>query len=304
MKRVALIGVFIGAVLTCSTAQAASFNGIGIAPGTAVTGRDPAGFHYRLAPFEERSDTLKLINDTNETKTLELTVTEAIIMSNNSLVCSDKALNTANIILNASLVTVASNSTQLIPLSIKALANGDEFNACLTAQESKQLSGVGVPLKSRLAMRLSIIGPGKPIVKTELSHLSAIARNRQIDVTMSIENKTGTSTVIVGDASLRNWFSNETKPLPRKVLLPKATIDQTLQYFQRPIIGGWYELQVRTISSPALRTAQQSGSEVTALYERTLFIWPHPLVLIALSFLIITFVVGLAFKKSRRSRTD
>jgi hypothetical protein len=257
-------------------------------------------FVYTLSPGENKKDAVKVVNNTNESKTVEVYAADSELASGGSFACAQKSDSQENvgawIELDKTETTLEANSEEIIGFRLRVPTNASvgEHNGCLVIQEkgtSTDASGNGVQLSFRSALRTVVTVPGEIVKDAEFSELSVDGQDKKYIITAKLYNKGNVSldtdvAVIIKDLLGRKVYQNGgVYPL----LSQKQPIELNFEY-PRPFWGGLYRI-TGTASyngDPNATLGTNNEKDVTKhAPSSVLFVMPHPLATLIILLIII-----------------
>ncbi len=284
------------------TAHAIESAGVGALPAQprADNPRTQSIFVFESVPARQLSDSIKIINNSDETKTIRIYPVDSQHSSDGAFACAQEAEPKKEV---GSWVTLAKKEVTLAPktnevvsfaINVPANAGPGEYNGCLAVQENAaptQSSVNGIVLSFRSALRVAITVPGDiranvhfnsihHAIKDGKLHLSPVLKN---EGNISVDAKVSTKLVdVLGMTALEKGGS---------FALLKNEESRFNFENEPPFWGGWYR-KIGTAEYVPLRekAADQGAAKTAAIDAGWLFIAPHPLALtteIALPLLII-----------------
>ena len=286
-------------LLTVPKANAAEYGNIGGHPANPIPGnaRSNSIFIHTINPTQTVNDGIKVVNYTNDTKTLEVYATDSIISSGGAFGCAQKVDSREGvggwIKLAANEVTLAPSTEKLVPFTITApkTAGVGEIDGCIVIQEKnvtqniKQKGGGSVALSFRTAIRVAILIPGKITKQLTVVDYKVTKTPKQDFILQPKVRNDGNVSI---DADLVTQTSN-IFGLQKAVyeqqfpILRDAVSDWNIEY-KRPFWGGF--LTSRFIVSYDTNTENTlgdvSGKISTSLISKKVhfFSWPTPPALI------------------------
>lgn len=247
--------VFLAAASVSTVAAQSSTVGITPAFPSEENPRTAAIFIHTIKPGESASDGILVVNNTKETRTVNLGVVDSSASVDGSFSCKQNTEKQTKvgtwISLEKKSVELAAGTNEIVKLAITVPkdAGPGEHGGCITAQDTKSYGakkGSGVLLGFRSAVRVAITVPGKivkelSIVRIETKRLaggnysvSPVAKNSgnvslDVQTRAQLVSKLGQQTPIKDDA--------------KYPIMPGATMGWPY-VFERPFWGGFYRARV------------------------------------------------------------
>ncbi len=255
VTRVLLAVVFVAASFAPSvTAQSSS---VGVTPAfpSEDNPRTSAIFIHTIKPGESASDGIMVVNNTKETRTVNLGVVDSSASVDGSFSCKQNTEKQTKvgtwIQLEKKSVELAAGTNEVVKFSInvpKGTGPG-EHGGCITAQDTKSYGakkGAGVLLGFRSAVRVAITVPGKIVKKLSIIRVET---KRLPDGNYSVspvaKNSGNVSLDVQTRAQLVSKFGQQTpiKDDAKYPIMPGATMGWPY-VFERPFWGGFYKARV------------------------------------------------------------
>lgn len=299
-----------------TSANAVEYGGLGGVPANPDPNNDRTKsiFIYRLSPSQSKQDGVRVVNNSNETKTIELYSTDSELASGGSFACKQKDNDKKNvgswIRLNKNKVILAPTASEVVTFSVNVPGETSvgEHNGCLVIQEynkSPVNSGTGVQLSFRSAIRVAVTVPGEIKKDAEFNNILIKKEAQKYILTAQLYNKGNVSLDTDVQVSVKNGLNRKVYqnggvyPL----LAQKQPVELNFE-FPRPFWGGWYRI---------VGTADYNGDPNAALGSegtknirkkapsKTLFVPPKPVAAVIESLLLLLLLI-LLFLIYRRLR--
>lgn len=285
----------ISILLPTGVARAVEYGGLGGKPANPdpKNSRTNSIYIFTLASKQSQRDGLRVINNGNEPKTVEIYATDSELASGGSFACTQKADEQKNvgswITFDNSEVIMAANSEQIINFTVKVPANTDvgEHNGCVVIQEKGKTSASannGVQLSFRSAIRTIVTVPGKIVKDVQFANLRvdpADAQAKKYILTAELQNNGNVSLDTDVQVSVSTLFNKSVYknggiyPL----LSQEGPIELNFEY-NRPFWGGIYKV-TGTAAYNSNPQAPLGSSEVRDTVRNSptklLFVAPQPL---------------------------
>ncbi|MBI2448389.1 LysM peptidoglycan-binding domain-containing protein [Candidatus Microgenomates bacterium] len=171
-------------LLSGSPSWAIEYGGIGGRPAYPQPGnaRSESIFIHTAEPGQIVSEGVKVINNSETTRTISVYSTDSVVSSGGAFACAQKVDAKENvggwISLEKEMVTLRSLSSEVIPFTINVPQNAGvgEQSGCIVIQEMKDSSAGqnlnGLALSFRTAIRVSVTVPGDITKKLEITGFS------------------------------------------------------------------------------------------------------------------------------------
>ncbi|MGI9027488.1 MAG: LysM peptidoglycan-binding domain-containing protein [Candidatus Saccharimonadales bacterium] len=304
--------------------NAVEYGGLGGVPANPdpENSRSKSIFIYSLAPNQAKQDGVRVVNNSSETKRIEIYPTDSEIASGGSFACKQKDDDKKDvgdwINISKTELTLAAYTEEVIPFSINTPANTGvgEHNGCLVIQEKDKdsaQSGNGVQLSFRSAIRVAVTIPGEIKKDIEFSNILIKKDPGKYTLTAQLYNKGNVSLdtdikLSVKDGLNRNVYNNGgVYPL----LAQTQPVELNFE-FPRPFWGGWYK--ITGTADYNNDTSVQLGKDSTNNVRRSapskmLFVSPQPVaaaieILLLLLLLVLVILITRRLQKRKRiSRT-
>jgi hypothetical protein len=263
--------------------------------------RSESIFLHELSQGQSVDEGVKLFNNTDSNKIIEVYAVDALVASGGAFSCEQKADSVDEtgswIKLSQEKIEVPARQQRIVPFSIVVPADADvgEHNACIAiaAIEPPSESGVqGVQLSFRSAIRVAITVPGEIIKLLEIASVAAEVRGDDVIVTQSLRNSGNVSLDSDIKTQVKTIFGSSRQEIGGEfVVLAGKTADINYD-FDRPYWGGWYRLVTSAVYSDDtnISLGEDGGSQKTVTSTMLVFVTPAPLALAIYALV----VVGLA----------
>lgn len=270
--------------------------------------RSDSIFIYTIKPGASKGSAIKVINNKNERKTLEIYAVDSVVASGGALSCEQKGDDKDEvgdwIELSRDEVTLGPVSNEDVPFTIKMpdKVSPGEHNGCLVVQEKNQTpekKAGGIALTTRTGIRVAITVPGD--IKRELAFTGyEVIRRQDRDGYILRTNIRNSGNVSI-DADIKAttrypfWLLKYDETGGEFAVLPFTEAEFNFE-LEKPFWGLLYR------SKPSLTYDADPGKKVD---KRKLtgsavwfWVWPHP-VAAAVEILL---VFGLVFGTRRYRR--
>lgn len=302
-----------------SPALAVEYGGIGGRPANPDSSnpRTESIFVHTIAPGGSVTDAIRIINNTAETKTLEVYGADSIVSSGGAFACAQRADPQKGagpwIKLSKSEVTLASLTNEVVSFEIALPENASagEHNACIVVQE-KEVAGAnegrtGVVLSFRTGIRVAILVPGEITRQLEIGTITATKKeNGDISFKPTVKNTGNVSIDAKVNVAVKNMLRMTVATLGGEYPILRGQESEWNLDFQKPFWGGWYKAfySVEYDGGETAGVGTKSGQELVRLSASpiSVFSMPHPaaLVIEAMVLLLIIILIILLIISHRR----
>jgi len=323
MRKTLLVVSGLAAVLalTClpiGRAAAIETSGIGAVPAhpRLDNPRTKSIFVYDVAGADVITDGIKVVNNTDTTKTLDVYPVDSQASSDGAFACAQKVDPRKDvgswIKLAQSQVKLGANSVQVVPftLAVPSTVKAGEHDGCIVVQDANPATkkeGNGIVLSFRSALRVSITTPGA--LSADLSFVDVKSRDinkTTLGISPILQNKGNVSAEANIEVRLRGIFGFH---------YPFASVGGQFPAFpgqsrfnfelKKPFWGGWYRRDVQATYKKPLPSGELSDNVTTIEAKNIIiFVMPKPLALViqAATFLVILALLYGAYRLWRRLR--
>ena len=300
--------------------HAVEYGGLGGVPANPDpnNSRSKSIFIYTLAAGQTKSDGVRVVNNSNQIKTIQLYATDSEVASGGSFACRQKADDKKDVgrwvRLDNSEVRLDPATSQVVPFKVQVPSGVSvgEHNGCLVIQEKDgptEQSDNGVQLSFRSAIRMAVTVPGDIKKEVVFSDLLVKPDSQKYTLTAQLQNRGNVSldtdvAVVVKNGFGRQVYQNGgVYPL----LAQKRSIDLNFE-FPRPFWGGWYKITGTADynNEPKLSLGDQAKKNTRATAPaQNIFIPPQPVaavieLAVGLLALLIGLLMAYVLRKSRR----
>lgn len=289
----ALLGGLIAGLLASSPVRAIDSYGVGAVPAypNKENPRAASIFIYQLSPGKSVSDGVRVVNNSDEQKTIAIYPVDSEVSSDGAFACKQEVESRNSvgswIQLAKSEVTLAPHSDEIIPLTLTVPIDMDigEYNGCIAVQDMRknEASGNGIVLSFRSALRVAVMVPGQ---------IRAGLIVKEFSVKMDKSEATGASKVIASpllhnngnvsvdaqlDVSMKNMFGMEVEKGGGKFPILRDVSSRFNIELKTPFWGGWYTVSGSVAYRPLQTTKQEASlSKPQELPTQTIFVMPDP----------------------------
>jgi LysM repeat protein len=248
-------------------------------------------FVYELKPGARTSDAVKVINNTESTKTLLVYAVDSQVSSGGAFACAQKVDTPVSvgswIKLAKQEVTLKPNSSENVGfvLNVPKTASAGESNGCIVIQDAQQVpvqQGDGITLSFRTALRVAVTVPGK--ITKGLSFTNLVVTNPQpgtLRMTTGLKNGGNVSLDTNLDVRVKTLFGTTAQRAGGQY--PVLANSEASFNFEVPksFWGGWYMAQAKASFNPDLASSLGEAGSTKTINSQAVrfFIAPKPLAL-------------------------
>jgi len=304
-------------LLPMSSALAVGNAGVGGKPANPdpVNPRSYSIFVYNLLPGDTRKDAITIVNNSDETKTIEVYGVDSQSSSDGAFACAQKADIAVGvgtwITMSKTEVTLAPASEQNVAFTINvpSSASVGEQNGCIAIQDkgTESTAKGGVTLSFRSAIRLIVTIPGE--ITKELDFVGPVQSGiitDSIRLIAGLKNNGNVSLDINLDVYIKNALGMKIRSAGGEYPV-LANTQATFNFEVDPAFwGGWYLVGANaTYNDDVSKSVGQSGNEVTiSSPQQWIFVSPQPLALAAEIVALVVIVGGVVFMIWRKRKFD
>jgi len=305
--------------------QAVEYGGIGGRPAypREDNPRTESIFVHTVTPSEVVEEGVKVINNTPDTKTLEVYAVDSAVSSGGAFACEQIANEQTGVgtwvTMEKHEVTLGSLTSEVVPFQINVPENASvgEHNGCIIIQEKKAKTEAGttngIQLSFRTGLRIALLVPGDVERNLQIVGLAMTSKdNGDWRISPSVMN-TGNVSIDADVAVVASYFFGKTLHTfgGQYPILRGQTSEWNFDLV-KPFWGGWYKaaMQVTYDANPEAGVGTQSGKELTVLEGPVVWFFSYPTVgaliieiavLLVLAVLLLLFLLKL--KRCRWIRT-
>lgn len=296
------------------TARAIESANIGVLPANprADNPRTNSIFVFEVKPGASAKDGVKVVNNSNETKNILLYAVDAQNSSDGAFACAQKADEQTGVgqwtKLTKTRVTLAPNSTEIVPFTLTMPANADvgEHNGCIAVQEdvpATQDDSSGIVLSFRSALRVAVVVPGDISAKLGFVDIIRETTAQKVRVSPIVKNDGNVSVDASIDVRLVNIFGSEAAQAGGTFVVLSDQESRFNFELDRPFWGGWYQQKVSARYSPLrLTAADPAAAQTTAADPEWVFVGPTPAALLVELGILALLIGGAAYVLWRRQQ--
>ncbi len=315
-KLFSVLTILWALIVFTAAASAVEYGGIGGVPANPDPGnaRTKSIFVYGLKPGESKTDGVRVANNSDATKTLEIYATDSEISSGGSFACSQK-VDPKNevgkwIEFDKSEVTLGAGANEIVPFKVNLPQTVDvgEHNGCIVIQEKKedaQGSGNGLQLSVRSALRVVVTVPGDIKKDLQINDFFVKPASKLHTFTISVQNGGNVSLDTNIQVEVRNIFNRITyKNGGIYPVLPQKQAFELNYEMGHSFWGGFYRAHATAEydSDPKSQLGQKGGSITKRSSDaKIIFITPKPLALLVYLLLLSLIAAGVILYMKRRN---
>ncbi|MGH7196877.1 MAG: LysM peptidoglycan-binding domain-containing protein [Candidatus Saccharimonadales bacterium] len=245
-------------------------------------------FVHEIGPGESVQDAVRVINNTQEEKTLSVYAVDSELSSDGAFACAqaveEKKSVGSWIKLAKQEVVLKPSTSETIDFTITAPKNASvgEHNGCIAVQDLKKNEATpnGIVLSFRSALRVAVTVPGDVRANLTLKELGIQQREKQLIASPVLHNDGNVSLDTDVKVRLRNVFGMQLAEAGGTFpILPGATSKFNLE-LERPFWGGWYQIS-GNVTYERLQSGQKKAGQAQTLGVPATwqFVVPHPVAL-------------------------
>lgn len=291
------VGVSIALLLVISggaAASAISSGGIGGRPANPdpENPRTESIFVYTLDKGESKIDQVKVLNNTDEERTISLHAVDGVATNTGAYTCKQNSEERETmgvwVTLAKDTVTLAPHTSELVDftLTMPETADVGEHNGCITFQEVKseeeQAQG-GVRVHMRQALRMVATVPGDLKRSIEITNFAIMSDAGKRTYAVNVENVGNVSADTDVRISVKTLFGSMVKLDEKSDTLGGTAPVLAGQTYQTNFTesrtffwGGWYRVIATASYDKEITTigAKNTGGKIVRTSEQTIFISP------------------------------
>lgn len=304
-----ITAMFMVAVLISSSALAVENQGVGGKPANPDPNnpRSESIFVYELGPGAEKSDAVRIINNSEEKRTISIYAVDSQKSSDGAFACAQKADTAVGvgtwITLSENEATLDTGTYEDVPFNVvvPTTASAGEQNGCIVIQDTtiKQSSDNGVVLSFRSAIRVAITVPGE--ITKSLSYTGAVSINDsstdKLGLMVGLINNGNVSLDTTVDVSVNTIFGPSVASV--NGTYPVLSGSQSTLNFEvdKPFWGGWYSVaSSATYMDNTADSLGESGGHTSTITspKKWVYVSPQPLAMI-IEIIVLALIVIIIF---------
>lgn len=214
--------------------------------------RSKSIFIHTVEAGDAVDDGVKVINNSEESKTIAVYATDSVRSSDGAFACAQmvEPKNEVGswIALEKEEVTLEPSESEIIPFTIAVPTNADvgEHNGCIVMQEADISNTVdsGIGLSFRSAIRVALLVPGTITKQLSIESLDVLQDSGSVILTPSVQNMGNVSLDVDMQSSLeRLWGGSVSVRGGEYPVLRDQTSSWNFKH-DAPFWGGWYKTSV------------------------------------------------------------
>lgn len=247
--------------------------------------RSQSIFVHELDPNESIKDAVRVVNNTDQEKTIAVYPVDSQQASDGAFACAqaaDPKKNVGNWIkLEKEQLVLPAHTMETISFTITAPkdASVGEHNGCIAIQDLKrnEANSNGIVLSFRSALRVAIMVPGEVRTGLDFKTLKTELTNKNIKATPSFRNTGNVSLDTDVRVTVDNLFGLQVAAAGGIFPILRDTTSQFNFELKRPFWGGWYKVGGNA-TYEAIQTADKKNarSAPIAITSAWLFVKPQP----------------------------
>ncbi len=248
-------------------------------------------FVYDVAGADVITDGIKVVNNTDTTKTLAVYPVDSQTSSDGAFACAQKVdprKEVGNWIkLAQNQVTLQANSVQVIPFTITVPSNvkAGEHNGCIVVQDADpptKKSGNGIVLSFRSALRVAVTTPGALSANLSFVDVKSHDINKTtLGISPILQNNGNVSADANINVEFRGIFGLHYPFVSVGGQFPAFPGQSRFNFeLKKPFWGGWYRRDVHATYKKPLPSGQLSDNVTTIrAKDAIIYVTPQPFAL-------------------------
>ncbi len=289
-KAMALLAAMSLFALWPAVVGAVEYGGVGGRPAYPKSDnpRTKSIFVFTLNPGDRVEDGVRVINNTEEEKTLMVYAVDSVVSSGGAFACAqfnDPKTDVGSWIkLKKNEVTLPPLSNEIIPFSIEAPASVDvgEHNGCIVIQEKKtdkaQSSRQGINLTFRTGLRVAVLIPGEIKRELEIVSFDITPSKGQYLAKAKVRNKGNVSIDSDVKVQVDYFFGKNYASAGGQYPILREEESEWNFKIDKPFWGGWYKAYLTVKYDPnaeaGVGTVSGKGFAVLTSQPIYFFVWP------------------------------
>ncbi len=286
-----LAAITAGLLLTTSSAQAIESYGIGAVPANPNPDnpRTKSIFVYEAAPAKVIDDGIKVINNSQEERTIKVYPVDSERSSDGAFACAQAVQAKKEvggwIKLAKEQVTLGAGATETIPFTVTVPGTLDvgEHNGCIAIEESKpptQSTSNGIVLSFRSALRVALIVPGDIKASLTFEKVDTSIKDNKVLVSPVVKNDGNVSVDANLHVSLLNIFGGESVKQDGQFAVLTKDASRFNFELDPPFWGGWYTVATTADYkplNPGTSSSSKEQSQTITADTKKIYVAPQPL---------------------------
>ena len=278
----------LGAVTLALPASAIESFGVGAIPANprADNPRTKSIFVYELGQNQGVNDGVKVINNSDATKTLAVYAVDSQASSDGAFACAQQADTQKEVgnwvKLDKNEVTLAPKTSETVNFTLKVPAHADvgEHNGCIAIQDESagaKENKNGVVLSFRSAIRIAITVPGELVANLQFVNVKTKTTNQgKLQVTPAVRNLGNVSLDTDLQVTLENFLGLSVTNSGGEFPVLRQTTGQFNFELIPPFWGGFYKQITSAHYTPLAQSGKASAPHDITAHSTWLFIPPQP----------------------------
>jgi hypothetical protein len=244
-------------------------------------------FVYALSPNQTANDGIKVVNNSDETKTLTVYAVDSQPSSDGAFACAQQADAQKEVgkwlSLSKTRVTLEPKTNETVNFSVTVPAHADvgEHNGCIAIQDvsaGTQQSQNGIALSFRSALRVAVTVPGTLVTKLQFVDVKTKSLSQEkLQVTPTVRNLGNVSLDTDLQVKLVNMFNAPVVSNGGKFPVLRQTTGKFNFELETPFWGGWYKRVTEARYAPLAQSDTKPTPETLKTQSAWVFIMPQPL---------------------------
>lgn len=267
--------------------------------------RSKSIFVYELKPGIGQKDGVMVINNSSSEKNILVYAVDSQRSSDGAFACAQKADEQVGLgkwtVLEKTRVTVAPNSSEVVPFTITLPANVDvgEHNGCIAVQEDVAPSAEqsnGILLSYRSALRIAVLVPGAITSKLDFNNVLFDVTSGKVKVSPIVKNTGNVSVDATILSRLMNVFGQESAKAEGTFVVLANQESRFNFELDRPFWGGWYQQKVSASYVPLRFTdAAPAEAKKSEAVSRWVYVSPTPAALLIETLIALAILGGIGY---------
>lgn len=249
--------------------------------------RSESIFIHEIDPGDTVSDGIKVINNTDQARTIQVYSADSIVSSGGAFGCAqlvDEKVDVGNwIILDRAEVTLEGSSSEVIDFDINVPEGTDvgEHGGCVVVQEKKPIAEneQGIGLSFRTAIRVAVLVPGDVVKNLEIVGFDSALKHSEIVLTPQIENTGNVSVDAEISSTIDYFFGKQYSQVGGQYPVLRGQTGEWNFQHNRPFWGGIFKASVTATYDRNVENfiGSDNPDKTELKYDSIwLFVVPHP----------------------------
>lgn len=269
-------------------------------------------FVYEIEPGNTQTDAVRVINNTDQTRTIKVYAVDSEHSSDGAFACAQAVEQKKDVgawlNLGTDQVTLAPGSNQDIAFEVRVptTAETGEHNGCIAIEDiaaPTQNTGNGIVIHFRSALRVAVTIPGDTHASLTFTRFTTEERQQALNVSPVLQNTGNVSVDASVKVKLLTAFGTSLAAAEGTFVVLNKNESRFNFELPRPFWGGWYWLESSVNYAPLQQSsAKQHEKTHVSAPSRWLFVTPQPLAWLVYAFVLAVAVFGCIFLICRRRR--